>query len=93
MADGHALPELNWRLATSVPPTIEFYEGAVTFAEEVERMTNGKFKIRVFAGGELPAFGVFDAVLTARSKWATPLLTTTSVRTKRTRWTPPYLSA
>ena len=35
MADGHALPELNWRLATSVPPTIEFYEGAVTFAEEV----------------------------------------------------------
>ena len=63
MADGHALPELNWRLATSVPPTIEFYEGAVTFAEEVERMTNGKFKIRVFAGGELvPAFGVFDAV-------------------------------
>lgn len=63
MADGHALPELNWRLATSVPPTIEFYEGAVTFAEEVERMTDGKFKIRVFAGGELvPAFGVFDAV-------------------------------
>ena len=63
MADGHALPELNWRLATSVPPTIEFYAGAVTFAEEVEKMTNGKFKIRVFAGGELvPAFGVFDAV-------------------------------
>lgn len=35
MADGHALPELNWRLATSVPPTIEFYEGAVTLPKKL----------------------------------------------------------
>ena len=52
----------NWRLATSVPPTIEFYEGAVTFAEEVERMTNGKFRSCIRGGELVPRIGVFDAV-------------------------------
>ncbi len=62
-ASAAELPEINWRLASSVPPGIGFYKGGETFAKEVEAMTNGKFKIRVYAAGELvPAFGVFDAV-------------------------------
>lgn len=62
-ASAEELPEISWRLASSVTPGIGFYKGGTTFAREVEAMTNGKFKIRVFAAGELvPAFGVFDAV-------------------------------
>jgi len=60
---GGELPELNWRLVTSAPPGIEFYTGATIFVDELKRLTNGKFNVRVFAGGEIvPAFGVFDAV-------------------------------
>ena len=63
VAVAEELPEINWRLASSVHAGIGFYQGGVYFAEEVEKMTNGKFKIRVFPGGELvPPFGVFDAV-------------------------------
>lgn len=57
------LPEISWRLQSAVPPGIGFYKGGVYFAEEVEKMTNGKFKIRVFPAGEIVGTGqIFDAV-------------------------------
>jgi TRAP-type mannitol/chloroaromatic compound transport system substrate-binding protein len=57
------LPEINWRLQSAVPPGIGFFKGGETFAKEVEAMTNGKFKIRVFPAGEIVGTGqIFDAV-------------------------------
>ncbi|MEY3038142.1 MAG: hypothetical protein RL143_709, partial [Pseudomonadota bacterium] len=57
------LPEISWRLQSAVPPGIGFYMGGVYFAEEVEKMTNGKFKIRVFPAGEIVGtMQIFDAV-------------------------------
>lgn len=57
------LPEINWRLQSAVPPGIGFFKGGETFAKEVEAMTNGKFKIRVFPSGEIVGAGqIFDAV-------------------------------
>jgi TRAP-type mannitol/chloroaromatic compound transport system substrate-binding protein len=62
-ASAAELPELNWRLQSAVPPGIGFYMGGVYFAEEVEKMTNGKFKIRVFPAGEIVGtMQIFDAV-------------------------------
>lgn len=58
-----AQPSVKWRLAHSFPPSADVLDGgAKRFAKIVEEMTGGKFKIDVFAGGELiPPFGVFDA--------------------------------
>jgi TRAP-type mannitol/chloroaromatic compound transport system substrate-binding protein len=51
-------------MVTSWPPALDVLQGnAVRFSRIVEQMSKGKFKIEVFAAGELiPAFGVFDAV-------------------------------
>ncbi|MFQ5848993.1 MAG: TRAP transporter substrate-binding protein [Candidatus Binatia bacterium] len=59
-----ARPKYKWRMVTSWPPALDVLQGnAVRFARIVERMSEGRFKIEVFAAGELiPAFGVFDAV-------------------------------
>jgi TRAP-type mannitol/chloroaromatic compound transport system substrate-binding protein len=59
-----ARPSYRWRMVTSWPPAIDVLQGnAVRFSSIVERMSEGRFKIDVFAAGELiPAFGVFDAV-------------------------------
>lgn len=58
------LPELNWRLTSSFPKSLDtIYGGAETFAKTLEALTNGKFKLRVFAAGEIvPGLQVFDAV-------------------------------
>ncbi len=57
-------PEIQWRLASSFPKSLDtIYGGAEVFANRVLEATDGKFQIRVFAGGELvPAFSVLDAV-------------------------------
>ncbi len=57
-------PEIQWRLASSFPKSLDtIYGGAEVFAKQVSEATDGKFQIRVFAGGELvPAFSVLDAV-------------------------------
>jgi TRAP-type mannitol/chloroaromatic compound transport system substrate-binding protein len=58
-----AQPRIKWRMATSWTPALDVLQGnAVRFAKIVEEMSDGRFKIEVFAAGELiPAFGVFDA--------------------------------
>ncbi|MBV8393981.1 MAG: ABC transporter substrate-binding protein, partial [Alphaproteobacteria bacterium] len=57
-------PELNWRLTSSFPKSLDtLYGGAERFSKLVSEMTDGKFKIRVFAAGEIvPGLQVLDAV-------------------------------
>jgi len=57
-------PTINWRLASSFPKSLDtIYGAAETFSKRVAALTNGKFNIRVFAGGEIvPALQVMDAV-------------------------------
>ncbi|AUB85394.1 TRAP transporter substrate-binding protein [Candidatus Thiodictyon syntrophicum] len=57
-------PTIKWRLASSFPKSLDtIYGGAETLTRRVSELTEGRFEIRVFAGGELvPPFGVLDAV-------------------------------
>jgi TRAP-type mannitol/chloroaromatic compound transport system substrate-binding protein len=57
-------PTVNWRLASSFPKSLDtIYGAAETLSKRVAQLTNGKFNIRVFAGGEIvPALQVMDAV-------------------------------
>ena len=55
---------INWRLASSFPKSLDtIYGAAEVMAKRVAALTDGKFNIRVFPGGELvPALQVMDAV-------------------------------
>jgi TRAP-type mannitol/chloroaromatic compound transport system substrate-binding protein len=57
-------PELSWRLTSSFPKSLDTIFGASeVFAKAVSDMTDGKFKISVFAAGEIvPGLQVADAV-------------------------------
>ena len=57
-------PELKWRMATSWPKSLDALFGGVEFfTKRVAEMTDNKFEIRAFAGGEIvPALQVLDAV-------------------------------
>jgi TRAP-type mannitol/chloroaromatic compound transport system substrate-binding protein len=57
-------PELNWRLASSFPKSLDtLFGGAEHMAKRIAEATDNKFKIRVFAGGEIvPPFQVLEAV-------------------------------
>src|SRR3569832_1617594 len=63
----HAQAALRWRLASSIPNSLDtLIGGAETFAKAVRTMSGGKFEISTHAAGELmPAFGVVDAVQNA----------------------------
>ncbi|MBT8084660.1 MAG: TRAP transporter substrate-binding protein [Woeseia sp.] len=54
----------SWNLVTSWPPGLPGLGlGVENLAENIERASGGRLKIRVYAGGELvPALEVFDAV-------------------------------
>jgi len=64
MAHAETLPEIKWRLASSFPKSLDtIYGAAEMFSERVSKLTQGKFQIRVFAGGEIvPGLQVLDAV-------------------------------
>src|SRR5712675_1418146 len=52
-------PEIKWRMATSWPKSLDtIYGGAEYLAKRVAEMTDNKFQIRAFAGGEDPTFGI-----------------------------------
>ncbi len=57
-------PEIKWRMASSFPKSLDtIYGGGELLADRVSKLTNGKFQIRVFAGGEIvPGLQVLDAV-------------------------------
>jgi TRAP-type mannitol/chloroaromatic compound transport system substrate-binding protein len=59
-------PTVSWRLASSYPKSLDTLFGACTYlSEAVAAVTDGKFKIQVFATGEIvPALQVADAVTT-----------------------------
>ncbi|MEY4591912.1 MAG: hypothetical protein RIR18_807 [Pseudomonadota bacterium] len=58
------LPTIKWRLASSFPKTLDtVFGGAEDFCKRIRDLTEGKFDIRAFAGGEIvPALQVMDAV-------------------------------
>jgi TRAP-type mannitol/chloroaromatic compound transport system substrate-binding protein len=60
-ADG---PVIKWRLASSFPKSLDtIYGAADLLADRLHKITDGKFQIRVHAGGELvPGLQVLDAV-------------------------------
>ena len=54
----------NWNMATSWPPHLPgLGVGADNLAQNIDIASNGRLKIKVYAGGELvPPLEVFDAV-------------------------------
>ena len=58
------LPTIKWRLASSFPKSLDtIYGAAEQLSDSINKITGGKFQIRVHAGGELvPGLQVFDAV-------------------------------
>ncbi|RAU22056.1 ABC transporter substrate-binding protein [Paramagnetospirillum kuznetsovii] len=63
-AIAQTMPEVKWRLASSFPKSLDtIYGGGEVLAKRVAEATDGKFQIRVFAGGEIvPGLQVLDAV-------------------------------
>lgn len=63
-AQRQELPTLEWTMVTSWPTSLDtIYGGAVTVAERVKAMTNGRFSIRTSPAGELvPGLQVLNAV-------------------------------
>jgi TRAP-type mannitol/chloroaromatic compound transport system substrate-binding protein len=61
---GISAETFEWNLVTSWPPGLPgLGVGVEHIAERIDRATNGRLKIKVFAGGELvPALEVLDAV-------------------------------
>lgn len=57
-------PTINWRMACSWPKSLDtIFGGAEYFANRLAEMTDQKFQVRVFAGGEIvPPLQVLDAV-------------------------------
>jgi len=63
-AIAQSMPAVNWRMASSFPKSLDTIFGvSERIARRVEEATDGKFKIRVFAAGEIvPGLQVLDAV-------------------------------
>src|SRR3546814_4703700 len=59
-----SMPEIKWRLPTSFPKSLDtIYGGSEFIAKRVAELTDNKFQIRAFAGGEIvPPLQVLDAV-------------------------------
>src|SRR5438445_3520295 len=56
-------PEIKWRMTSSFPKSLDtIYGGAQQVAKYVAEMTDNKFQIQVFAGGEIvPGLQALDA--------------------------------
>ena len=57
-------PAIKWHLASSFPKSLDtIYGGSEILADRLNKITGGKFQLRVHAGGELvPGLQVLDAV-------------------------------
>ncbi len=62
-AIAQSAPEIKWRLTSSFPKSLDtIYGGGEYLAKRVAELTDGKFQIQVFAGGELvPGLQALDA--------------------------------
>ena len=58
-----AQPKVQWRMSTTWPPALDHLQGAAQqLAKVVEEMSSGRFRIEVFAGGQImPPLDCFDA--------------------------------
>jgi TRAP-type mannitol/chloroaromatic compound transport system substrate-binding protein len=67
-AIAQAMPEVKWRQTTSWPKSLDtLYGAAEHLAKRVAELTDNKFQIQTFAGGEIvPALQVLDAVQNAQ---------------------------
>jgi TRAP-type mannitol/chloroaromatic compound transport system substrate-binding protein len=63
-AIAQSAPEITWRLTSSFPKSLDTIFGASeVMSKAVSDMTDGKFKLTVFAAGEIvPGLQVADAV-------------------------------
>ena len=63
-AIAQALPEIKWRQTTSWPKSLDTLHGAAELiGKRVAELTDNKFQIQTFAGGEIvPGLQVLDAV-------------------------------
>jgi TRAP-type mannitol/chloroaromatic compound transport system substrate-binding protein len=63
-AIAQTMPEIKWRCASSFPKSLDtIYGAAEIVSKRVAAITDNKFQIRVFAGGEIvPGLQVLDAV-------------------------------
>ncbi|WP_353570812.1 TRAP transporter substrate-binding protein DctP [Candidatus Albibeggiatoa sp. nov. BB20] len=54
----------NWKMVTTWPPSFPvFQQGVEKFTQDLDAMSGGRLKVKVFAGGELvPPLQTFDAV-------------------------------
>ena len=62
-AIAQSLPAVKWRCASSFPKSLDtIYGGAEVLANRVKALTEGRFQIQVFAGGEIvPGLQALDA--------------------------------
>jgi TRAP-type mannitol/chloroaromatic compound transport system substrate-binding protein len=75
-----AQPKVQWRMSTAWPPVLDTLQGAARqLAKVVEEMSGGRFRIEVFAGGQIMADfacfaatsqGTIEAFMAAPSYWA-----------------------
>src|SRR5450631_802734 len=63
-AIAQSMPELKWRMTTSWPKSLDTLQGgAELLSKAVAEATDNKFRIQVFASGEIvPGLQVLDAV-------------------------------
>ena len=63
-AIAQSMPEIKWRQTTSWPKSLDtLYGGADLIGKRVAALTDNKFQIQTFAGGEIvPGLQVVDAV-------------------------------
>jgi TRAP-type mannitol/chloroaromatic compound transport system substrate-binding protein len=57
------VPQVKWRMALSWPKSLDLlYGSASAMCERISQLTDGKFQVQPFAGGEIvPPLQVFDA--------------------------------
>ena len=75
-----AQPKIQWRMSTAWPPALKVMQGsAQRLGKIVEEMSGGRFRIEVFAGGQIMADfacfaetskGTIEAFMGAPSYWA-----------------------
>jgi len=80
-----AQPKFQWRLSTAYPPSLDQLHGAAQrLAQVVEESSSGRFRIEVFASGQIvQAFDVFDAASKGTIERSWPLRSTGSRRSLR----------
>lgn len=62
-AIAQSTPEITWRLTSSFPKSLDTtYGGAEVFAKQIAELTDNRFKVQVFAAGEIvPGLQALDA--------------------------------